>query len=121
MEKRKTDMGRRKIGRDEGAEGYRTCPDNWRFFLRTALYAGGLAALGGLLLFIAVRLYLPVLAFAAYLLWGIVASLAGLISLGLYLDTVNRRTLRSLRKGEDHHDNLYHYHTIVKQSKPKEK
>ena len=109
-------MGRRKSRTAVAADGNRTCPDDWKFFLKTDLYATGCFGLGWLVLIPALRLDSMILAFITSALW-----FAALVLAAAYLDTVNRRTLRSLRKGEDHHDNLYHYHTIVKQSKPKEK
>ena len=40
----------------QSADGYRTCPDDWKFFLKTDLYASGCFGLGWLVLIPALTL-----------------------------------------------------------------
>ena len=46
----------------QSADGYRTCPDDWKFFLKTDLYASGCFGLGWLVLIPALRLDSMILA-----------------------------------------------------------
>lgn len=98
------DMKRRsRTGRDK-AEGYSTCPDDWKFFLKTALLAVGCIGLGRVVLIPALRLESMLLGFVTYLLWAFAVFCVMAFILGLVLEIRMRRTHRRLSKGNRNDD-----------------
>ena len=112
-------MGRRKSRTDVAADGYRTCPDDWKFFLKTDLYATGCFGLGWLVLIPALSLDSMILAFITSALWFAALVLAAASLLGLVLEIRMRRTHRRLSKGNRNDD--IQQQPIYEQSKSKEK
>ena len=97
-------MKREKEEMRQSADGYRTCPDDWRFFLKTALYAAGCVGLGWLVLIPALRLDSMILAVITSALWFAALVLAAASLLGLVLEIRMRRTHRRLSKGNRNDD-----------------
>ena len=97
-------MGRRKSRTAVAADEYRTCPDDWRFFLKTALYAVGCVGLGWLVLIPALRLDSIILAILTSALWFAALFFAAASLLGLVLEIRMRRTHRRLSKGNRNDD-----------------
>ena len=97
-------MGRRKSRTDVAADGYRTCPDDWKFFLKTDLYASGCFGLGWLVLIPALRLDSIILAILTSALWFAALFFAAAFLLGIGLEIRMRRTHRRLSKGNRNDD-----------------
>ena len=88
----------------QSTDEYRTCPDDWRFFLKTALYAAGCVGLGWLVLIPALRLDSIILAIITSALWFAAVFFAAAFLLGLVLEIRMRRTHRRLSKGNRNDD-----------------
>ena len=96
IQKQHMKMKRRKTGENQPSDEYRTCPDDWKFFLKTVLLAVGCFALGRLALIPALRLESMLLGFVTYLLWAFAAFFAMVFILGLILEIRMRRPHRRL-------------------------
>ena len=109
------DMKRRsRTGRDK-AEAYSTCPDDWKFFLKTVLLTVGCFALGRVVLIHALRLESMLLGFVTYLLWAFAVFCAMPFILGLVLEIRMCRTHRRLSKDYRNNDTLYNNSSINNQ------
>lgn len=97
-------MGRRKSRTAVAADGNRTCPDDWKFFLKTDLYATGCFGLGWLVLIPALRLDSIILAILTSALWFAALFFAAAFLLGIGLEIRMRRTHRRLSKGNRNDD-----------------
>lgn len=98
------DMKRRSRTGREKAEAYSTCPDDWKFFLKTALLAVGCIGLGRLVLIPALRLESRLLGFVTYLLWAFAVFCVLAFIFGLVLEIRMRRTHRRLSKDNRNDD-----------------
>ncbi|MGN1232898.1 MAG: hypothetical protein ACI4UJ_05560 [Candidatus Cryptobacteroides sp.] len=88
----------RKTREDKPSDEYRTCPDDWKFFLKAALTAVGCFVLGRVVLIPALRLESRLLGFVTYLLWACAVFCVMAFILGLVLEIRMRRTHRRLSK-----------------------
>lgn len=98
IQKQHMKMKWRKTGENQPSDEYRTCPDDWKFFLKTALLAVGSIGLGRVVLIPALRLESRLLGFVTYLLWAFAVFCAMAFILGLVLEIRMRRTHRRLSK-----------------------
>ena len=97
-------MKREKEEMRQSTDEYRTCSDDWRFFLKTDLYASGCFGLGWLVLIPALRLDSIILAILTSALWFAALFFAAASLLGLVLAIRMRRTHRRLSKGNRNDD-----------------
>lgn len=97
-------MKREKEEMRQSTDEYRTCPDDWKFFLKTDLYASGCFGLGWLVLIPALRLDSIILAIITSALWFAALFFAAASLLGLVLEIRMRRTHRRLSKGNRNDD-----------------
>ena len=104
IQKQHMKMKRRKTGENQPSDEYRTCPDDWKFFLKTDLYASGCFGLGWLVLIPALRLDSIILAIITSALWFAALFFAAASLLGLVLEIRMRRTHRRLSKGNRNDD-----------------
>lgn len=104
IQKQHMKMKRRKTGENQLSDEYSTCPDDWKFFLKTVLLAVGCFALGWLVLIPALRLESRLLGFVTYLLWAFAVFCVLAFILSLVLEIRMRRTHRRLSKDNRNDD-----------------
>lgn len=104
IQKQHMKMKLRKTGENQPSDEYGTCPDDWKFFLKTALLAVGCIGLGRLVLIPALRLESMLLGFMTHLLWAFAVFCVLAFILGLVLEIRMRRTHRRLSKDNRNDD-----------------
>ena len=115
IQKQHMKMKRRKTGENQPSDEYRTCPDDWKFFLKTVLLTVGCFALGRVVLIPALRLESRLLGLVTCLLWAFAAFCAMAFILGIVLEIRMQRMHRRLSKDNRNNDTLYNNSSINNQ------